>query len=74
MESKKISHSSLQKTVQEFPVPKTKMKNRTANQRNPSKQKTNRKCMTGWGHIVNLVWDEKAKSWLGPWALADWVH
>ena len=28
-------------------MPKAKMKNRTANQRNPSKQKTNRKCMTG---------------------------
>ena len=42
-----MSHSSLQNSVQEFPVPKAKMKNRTANQRNPSKQKTNRKCMTG---------------------------
>lgn len=39
-------------TVQEFPMPKAKMKNRTANQGNPSKQETNRKYMTG------TVWKE----------------
>ena len=27
----------------------------------------------GWGHIVNLVWIEKAQSWFCIWGLADWI-
>lgn len=36
----------------------------------------NRRYLTGWEHILNLVWGNKyrAQSWLGTWGLADWIH
>ena len=33
-----------------------------------------RQIMFGWGHIVSLVWGERAPSWLGTWGLADWIY
>ena len=30
--------------------------------------------MFGWGHMVGVVWGEKAQSWLGIWGLADWIY
>lgn len=35
-----------------------------------NKEKTDRICLIGWGHIVNLVWDEKAQVDL---AWGDWL-
>ena len=29
--------------------------------------------MIGWGHIVTLVWGEKAQRWLGLWGLATQI-
>lgn len=40
-------------------------------QRIKNKEERTREYLTGWGHIVNLVWGEKAESWLGVWGLAD---
>ena len=36
-----------------------------------NKEGNNRKYLIGWGHIVSLVWGEKAQNWLGLWGLAD---
>lgn len=41
-------------------------------------RRTKRKYLTGWVHMVNLVWGEKEQSkykgrqWLGSWGWTDW--
>lgn len=37
------------------------------------KEEKSRKYQIGQGHIVNFVWGEKARRWLGVWGLADWM-
>ena len=45
-----------------------------------NKEEKNRKYMTDWGYVANLVWGEKVQgnkyrvqNWLGFWGLVDWI-
>lgn len=30
--------------------------------------------MFAWDRIVDLIWGDKAQSWLGTWGFASWIH
>lgn len=43
-------------------------------ERSENKEEKNRKSLIGWGCTVNLVWGERAQSWLGVRRLVDGIH